>query len=100
MASYRFLKDHSIGGQYYQAGTIADLPDWIPTADVDPLDADAVAAFNGNGPVLPGLINSQWTGRVIAAPVTYWYQTAPNVWVMSGLGSAYPSKTAYIGRVE
>jgi len=103
VASYRFLKDHSIGGNYYQAGSSAVLTDWPPTADVDPLDTAAVDAFYANGPALGGVINSQWTGRVITAPATYWYQVSPDLWALTGLGSdqdTYPPVGGFIGRVE
>jgi len=104
MASYRFLKDHAINGTYYQAGDIAiPVAGWTPTADVDPLDTDAVDAFYANGPLLGGLINSQWTGRVITAPTTYWYQVSANRWALTGLGAdqdTYPPLVANIGRIE
>jgi bacillopeptidase F (M6 metalloprotease family) len=104
MAIYRFLKDHAINGLYYQAGDIAASPaGWTPTADVEPLDSAAVLAFYNRGPSLGGIINTQWTGRVVTAPVTYWYQVSANRWALTGLGSdqgAYPPKGAVVQRVE
>jgi hypothetical protein len=103
VATYRFLKDHAINSLYYQAGDIAIAPaGWSPTADVDPLDTSAVDDFYANGPALGGVINSQWTGRVITAPATYWYQVESDLWALTGLGSdqtLYPPKGGFIGRV-
>ena len=53
MSSYRFLADHSISQNYYQAGTTASTADvggtlpqsWTPSNMVDPLDTAAVTAF-------------------------------------------------------
>lgn len=103
MASYRFLKDHFIGSIYYWAGETVTLNDWPPSADVDPLDTAAVQAFYAAGPCLPGLINSRWSGNVISAPATYWYQVSPDLWALTGLGSdqtVYPPVGAFIGRIE
>jgi hypothetical protein len=58
MALYRMLAAHSIGGMYFDAGSIAEtsdlggqLPaDWIPSPNVEPLDTPAVNAFYAAGP--------------------------------------------------
>lgn len=106
---YRLLKDHYFNGNYIRAGEIVNDSDgiipqaWTPTADVDPLNNDAVQAFYTAGPILPGIINSQWQNAVIARPVTYWYQVSPNRWGLTGLGSnqsLYPPKLAFLGRIE
>lgn len=102
-AQYRLLKDHWIGGVYYSAGDLYTVSDWIPTADVDPLNTEAVVAFYNQGPALPGVMNSQWSSRRVPAPVTYWYTVAPNSYALAGLGSdqaTYPPRQAFIGRVE
>jgi hypothetical protein len=58
MALYRFLSAHSIGGQYYEAGDRASTADvggslpanFIPSGNMEPLDAAAVNAFWAAGP--------------------------------------------------
>jgi hypothetical protein len=106
MSSYRFLQDHSVGGIYYQAGTIASTVDvggtlpvnWPPTGACDPLDAPAVAAFYQMGPQLGALIRQQWVGLPVTAGVTRWVvnpqPTLPGnpgrEYVLTGLGSGLP----------
>jgi len=47
---FRMLQAHYIGDRYYEAGEVADLPGWIPTPNVDPLDEAAVLAVYRAGP--------------------------------------------------
>jgi hypothetical protein len=106
MSSYRFLQDHSVGGAYYQAGTIASTADvggtlpvnFQPTGACEPLDAPAVAAFYAMGPQLRALIRQQWVGLPVAKPFTYWIPN-PNPtqpgntgreYVLTGLGAGLP----------
>jgi hypothetical protein len=90
MARYRFLQDCYVGGAYYAAGDIAQLPDSvIPPPGVDPLDAEAVQAFFNAGPQVLGLQKQRWTFMPIPVPVTYWKPTdaAKEHWQLTGLGS-------------
>ena len=77
--NFLFLRDHFIGGSYIPAGTTMQMFDWSPTGDVDPLDMTAVNSFYNNGPIR--------TELSVVAPITYWKQTSPNVWGLTGLGS-------------
>ena len=62
MALYRMLQSHSIGGVYFDAGSVASLPaEWVPTPNVEPLDGEAVNSFYAAGP----------SGRG-GGGVTYW----------------------------
>lgn len=86
MALYRFLQPHSIGGEYFDAGSIASLPaDWVPTPNVEPLDTEAVTAFYAAGP----------SGRG-GGGQTYWIATPlpgnPTVmsYSLTGLGTGLP----------
>ncbi len=101
MSRYRFLADHSIDGEYYEAGTTASTADaggtlpvgWVPSGNVDPLDTAAVTAFWSAGPYLCGLIRQQWSGIYVAPPVTYWTPTGtPGLreYKLTGLGAALP----------
>lgn len=107
-ASYRFLRDHFIGGTYIAAGDVASDADvlpsgWVPSANVDPLTDDAVQQFYDAGPQLTGVIRTQWQAAPMYAPATYWYETTPNWWGLTGLGSdqtQYPPRLAFIGRIE
>ncbi len=105
MARYRFLADHSIGGEYYQAGSTASTQDvggtlptgWVPSGNVDPLDSAALTAFYAAGPQTPGLIRSPWT--YVAPPITYWTPTGtPGLreYRLTGLGAALAAKQMYV----
>ena len=116
MSTYRFLSDHYIGGVYFQAGTTAttaDVPggtipaptpsglpyppypppsaEWIPSGNVEPMDAAAVAAFYAAGPQMPGKVQQQWTGIGVPPPKTRWVavggQGQPGLYQLSGLGA-------------
>lgn len=101
MGTFRFLKDHYIGGEYILAGDIREMfTPWSPTADVEPLDATAVPYFYNHGPTLGGVIRTQFSNRLITKPVTYWTGVGPNQWALTGLGSNLPPITAILARVE
>lgn len=100
VGTFRFLKDHFIGGEYVFAGEIRDMSlPWTPTPDVEPLDSRAVDSFYAMGPTLGGCIRTQFTTAFIYRPTTYWYQTAPGVWALSGLGAAKPPILAIVARI-
>jgi hypothetical protein len=101
MSAYGFLQDHSIGGQYYPAGTVASTADvggtlptgWPPSNAVDPLDTPAVNAFYALGPQpMPVLVRQQWSTQGVSPPVTYWRRVvgSSNKWQLTGLGAALP----------
>ena len=121
MSTYRFLSDHFIGGQYFQAGTTAttaDVPggtipaptpsglpippyppdptEWIPSGNVEPMDAAATTAFWNAGVQLPGRVQQQWTGIGVPPPATRWValgqRGAPGLYQLSGLGSSLPPR--------
>jgi hypothetical protein len=87
MSTYRFLEDAYVNGYYYLAGSSAATADvaatstipntlpigWKPNPNVDPLDANAVAAFYAMGPQLLGLVRGSF--QLVAPPVTYWKGT-------------------------
>jgi len=79
MASYRFLQDAYVAGQYFNAGDVATLPNsFAPPGAVDPLDSAGVTAFFNAGPQICGLIRARWSTQFVAPP----YQ-----WQLTGLGS-------------
>jgi hypothetical protein len=104
MSKYYFLSDHSIGGQYYPAGTIASTADviggtlplnWTPSGSVDPLDASALAAFYAQGPQQPqNPIRTQFTGINVVSAITFWkFVSGANpfrFYQLQGLGLALP----------
>jgi hypothetical protein len=108
MAKYRLLADHYVKNVLLPAGSIvsdtgegAELPNgYVPTPNMDPLDADAVIKFHAAGPQLPGPIISRWTGATVAPPVTKWIPdpSAPlgnpgNQYSLSGLGVGLPASS-------
>jgi hypothetical protein len=110
LSQYRFLSDHSIGGQYYPAGTIASTADviggtlpvgWTPSGSVDPLDSPAVTAMWTAGPQGPlNPIRTQFTGIDVVPAITAWKPVPgtsnPNrLYALTGLGAALPSKLGY-----
>ena len=55
MALYKMLQAHSIGCEYYEAGSVASLPaDWVPTPWVEPFDTEALNSFYAAGPTQRG----------------------------------------------
>lgn len=112
MSTYLLLEDHWIGNNYLPAGstqTTADIggllpTGWVPTPNVDPLDAAAVAAFYAAGPVLPGPTQLRPTTRWTRVPADFssadfsgtdfYAGSAGNTWVLTGLGAntiTYPA---------
>lgn len=109
MSTYRFLSDHFIGGVYYQAGTTAsdvggtippptpsglpsppyppDPTEWIPSGNVEPMDAAATTAFWNAGVQLPGKIQQQWTGIGVPPPATKWVSAGAPLYQLTGLGA-------------
>jgi hypothetical protein len=79
MARYRFLCDHYLD-RIYSAGESADLPkDWVPSGNVEPLDAEAVEMFRRFGPQEPSLIGVR--------PATKWeMNSSTRKWILTGLG--------------
>lgn len=105
---YRLLTDHYINGNYFFASEVVSQDDvlpsyWVPSIDVEPLNAGATQDYYDAGPDLGAVVRTQWTQLPVPRPVTYWYEVSPNLWALSGLGSdqsVYPPITAYLGRVE
>jgi hypothetical protein len=95
MSSYRLLGPHSVGGAYLPTGSTQSTSDvggllpvgWVPSGNVDPLDAGAVAAFYAAGPARAS------PARFAPRPKTFW-QRSPGansgceIWQLTGLGSA------------
>src|SRR4029077_10596844 len=102
MSTYVLLQDHWIGTNFLPAGSTQSTADvggllpvgWVPTPNVDPIDAAAVTAFYKAGPQFPGLTQVK--------PATYWalgladfspadfgrdFYTASSSWGLTGLGS-------------
>ena len=86
MALYKMLQPHSIGGVYYEAGSVASLPaDWVPTPNVEPLDTEAVNSFYAAGPTQRG-----------GGGVTYWLaspvpgNSSVMAYSLTGLGRGMP----------
>lgn len=99
--SFRFLKDHYIDGEYILAGEVREMSSpWVPTADVEPMDSQAVDFFYSVGPQLGGVIRTQFSNRIIYAPATYWKAIAPNLWALTGLGASKDPIAAILARVE
>jgi hypothetical protein len=101
VSQYRFLSDHSIGGQYYQAGTTAFTADvvggtlpigWVPSGNSEPLDGAALTAFYAAGPQDVGAVITRWVGISVNAPVTRWVSAAGGLFALTGLGAALPPK--------
>jgi hypothetical protein len=87
---FRFLADCYVGGHYFQAGNVAEMPaSFIPPAACEPLDAEAAQAFFDAGPQITPLCRQQWSDRIITNyPTTYWRPTdaAKENWELTGLG--------------
>jgi hypothetical protein len=101
-ARWRFLEDHLVGKNYIQAGSELNsdgglVPlNWAPTPNVEPLNSLAVTAFYAAGPRDLGLVRQQWSFISVPQPITFWKQISPNLYILTGLGSALPSKFAVI----
>jgi len=101
MARYRALADISLGGNwpFVQAGDIlfsgpgGNIPeDFKPPGCVEPLDAEAVAAFHAQSPQWPGMIRvappkTKWIPDPSAGPGNPYRQH-----VLSGLGAGLPHR--------
>jgi hypothetical protein len=94
MPRWRILNDIYVGGIYYTAGELVDLPrEWVPTGAVEPLDNDALDAFYAAGPQQPDLIRPRWTNDNAQLPRTYWRQIPGSPrWTLTGLGVDLPHK--------
>lgn len=94
MSQYRMLEDHYINGNFMQVGTIQTTVDvggllptgWVPTPNVEPLDAPAIAAFYAAGPKTQGLIRQVWQAFTVNKPAVYWTQLTPGLWTLVGSG--------------
>lgn len=87
MASYRLLAPHYINNALLPAGSVVstgvELPDaWVPAPNCEPLDADSLAQFYVQGPVLPSMT------MTVARPATAWGQIGNGFFALTGLGSA------------
>jgi hypothetical protein len=104
-ASYFLLQPHYINDNYYQAWTVVtegrEIPfGWPPTLMVDPLNAQAVAAFYAAGPRTgyqgPGYDWQGWQNfdinrqAAIQKPITHWFEASPGMFKLTGLGVALP----------
>jgi hypothetical protein len=95
MPRYRFLTDHYFNDRTISANEIAEMPDnWVPSAQVEPLDQSAVAAFHEAGPRPLGLVRSSW-GH-IPFPTTFWKRQKGGDFVLVGLGEGLPAKAGSI----
>ena len=101
VGTYRFLHDHYVNDELIQAGTIREMfSPWTPTADVEPLDAVSTLLFWTQGPVLGAVIRTQFQPFFIYKPATYWYQAAPDLWVLAGLGAYLGARSVFnVGRI-
>ena len=93
VAQYYLLEPHYINNIYYEVGTIvsegSQIPiGWIPTPNVDPLNAPATNAFYALGPRVLGPIRTQYVNFPVHSPVTYWVQVSPTQWALTGLGAS------------
>jgi hypothetical protein len=108
VSQYRMLSDHSIRGQYYQAGDIASTADvggtlptgWVPSNNVDPLDTPAVTAFWTAGFQPLGPVLNHWSFVTVAPPITAWIAVAGTAsptrrYSLSGLGVNLPPVLGY-----
>lgn len=88
-ATYYMLEDHWINEHYLQAGTIQKTADlggnlpinWVPSPNVDPVDANAVAAYTAAGYRPRGLIRMQYSNLPVNPPVYNW-RLVNGVWVL------------------
>jgi hypothetical protein len=95
-STYRLLEDHAIAGTVLPAGTTQSTADVggllpvgrVPTPNVDPLDAPALAAFYAQGRVLPGPIVTQFSTIGVSRPVTFWSRQGNGQYALGGLGAA------------
>jgi len=87
---FRFLQDCLVGGHYFQAGTVAELPtSFVPPAACEPLDAEAARAFFDAGPQPCPLVRQQWSDVLITQyPATYWQRVGKGEFQLTGLGAA------------
>ena len=80
MARWRFLTPHYINEQIHPPGAIAEISaTWMPTPDVEPLDAEAVQLFWRCGP--------RDLGDVRVRPGTRWVMNKAGRWQLTGLGA-------------
>lgn len=93
-ATYYMLEDHWINDHYLQAGTYQTTVDlggvlplnWVPTPNVDPVDANAIAAYKAVGYTLRGLSRTQFTQLPIRPP-NYVWQLVNGQYVLVKVGS-------------
>jgi hypothetical protein len=89
-ASYRLLSDHYLYGYYYKPNTIitegVEIPfGWVPTLAVDPLNAQAIAAFYAAGPrsvdygdlsTYTNMYKREFADVPVAPPHIFWQQVS------------------------
>ena len=103
LGKFRFLADHYVNEQFIGAGEVHEMFDpWVPTSDVEPLDATSTAKFYAQGPSLGSLVRTQFTTMYNATfVVTYWRQIGSSYWALTGLGASYPPMSVFeVGRVK
>jgi len=91
---YLFLRPHYISDQTINAGETRAAYNWLPSLAVDPLDTTAVNNFYAGGPRVGGQYEDlnlfqlpfYTGGSQPIRPVTYWIQSAPRTWKLTGLG--------------
>jgi hypothetical protein len=88
-ATYYLLEDLYINEHYLPAGTIQSTQDlggvlplnWVPNPNVDPVDANAVAAYTSAGAASRGLMRQQYS-PIPVLPPNYVWQMINNEWVL------------------
>jgi hypothetical protein len=112
MATYRFFEAHYVNGQYYEPGEVAstaDVPggtlplDWVPSAQVDPLDASAIRAYWEAGPQTLNPTKQRWVGHPVGTPRIYWQPArnprfrAAGYFELTGDGAAFGPQIGHRG---
>ena|SRR5215472_10620776 len=102
LGTFRFLANHYINDKFIQTGEIHEMfAPWVPTSDVEPLDATATANFYAQGPSLGSLVRTQFQPMFVDIVVTYWHQISPGYWALTGLGAGLsPVSVFELGRVK
>jgi hypothetical protein len=101
VGTFYFFRDHFVDDEIIEAGTTQEMfSPWTPTPDVEPVDATAALNFYLQGPRLAGVIRTQWRGKELRPPTTYWQNTGGRMWALTGLGAGFGPVEATIGRIE
>ena len=102
LGKFRFLADHQVNGWFISAGEIHEMFDpWVPTSDVEPMDATSTANFYAQGPNMGSLVRTQFTPAFMDIVKTHWRQIGSSYWALTGLGANYPPISVFeVGRVK